>query len=72
MKEAQINSRKSRRNFLHTTAAAAGGVLVSPHILAANPHVNVDNTIANLKLCFAQRQIDLPHYLDSLGHVLKW
>ena len=45
MKEAQNSSLKSRRNFLHTTAAAAGGVLVSPHVLASNPHVNVDSTI---------------------------
>ena len=45
MKNTKNIHRKSRRNFLHTTAAVAGGVLVSPQVLASNPHVNVDNTI---------------------------
>lgn len=45
MEKANNKPRKSRRNFLHTSAAAAGGLLVSPQILASNPHVNVDNTI---------------------------
>ena len=35
-------------------------------------YVNVDRAIANLKLRFAQGQIDLPNYLDAVGHVLKW
>ena len=38
-------TQNSRRSFLNTSAKVAGGVLVSPNILASNPHVNVDNTI---------------------------
>jgi len=35
----------SRRKFIRTSAAVAGGVVISPLNLAGNPHVNVDNTI---------------------------
>ena len=45
MKRMKSKIRTSRRNFIQHTAAVAGGVLVSPQILASNPHVNVDNTI---------------------------
>lgn len=45
MKEATKDSSKGRRRFLQTSAAVAGGVIISPLNLAANPHINVDNTI---------------------------
>ena len=35
-------------------------------------YVQVDNTIANLKMRLTLGQIDLPHYLDGIGNVLKW
>ena len=35
-------------------------------------YVHVDNGIANLKARLSQGEIDLPFYLDSIGHVLKW
>ncbi len=45
MKGTVSNSQKSRRKFMQTSAAVAGGVMVSPLAIASNPHVNVDNTI---------------------------
>ena len=45
MKQTISNSQKSRRKFMQASAAAAGGVLISPLSMAFNPHVNVDNTI---------------------------
>ena len=45
MKESNANSNKGRRKFIQTSAVATGGLLVSPNVIASNPHVNVDNTI---------------------------
>lgn len=45
MKRTYNNSKNSRRKFIQTTAAVAGGVAISPLTMANNPHINVDNTI---------------------------
>ncbi len=45
MKNTPDNSTKSRRKFMQTSAAVAGGVMISPVNMAFNPHINVDNTI---------------------------
>lgn len=45
MKKPTDNTNNGRRQFLQTSAAIAGGVMVSPYTMATYPHVNVDNTI---------------------------
>ncbi len=45
MKQTHSNSQKGRRKFIQTSAAVAGGVMISPLTSAYNPHINVDNTI---------------------------
>lgn len=45
MKNTPENSPGNRRKFMKTSAAVAGGVMISPVNMAFNPHVNVDNTI---------------------------
>ncbi len=45
MKKTTNLTQTSRRKFMQTSSAAAGGVMISPLVNAFNPHVNVDNTI---------------------------